>query len=44
MTHSPSSLNMYKGVNSFYRHAGALVYILSLAVHIQGINMTPTVQ
>lgn len=44
ITYSPPSLNMYNGVNSFYRHAGVLVYMLYVAVHIQGINMTAVVQ
>lgn len=29
-----SSLDMYTGENLFYRHAGVLVYILFVSVHI----------
>lgn len=33
-----SSLNMYTGENLFYRHAGVLVYILFVSVHIHDTN------
>lgn len=44
MMHTLASLNTYNGVNFSCRHAGVLVYILYVAVLVQGINMTPNVE